>query len=345
MEIDGSDGLPEPSHANAENADSPTTVNLAPVPPPSYACEPDECEVQDQPRLIEYRTKRKVWLHWYGLHKDVPNNIQQQIFSMLFMDLAYRSIVQPRQIGEQHANLAIQNGLLANLLDQGYVASQVFAIRRLLDRRPDVISLRRLLNDVHSCRNLITREIYVSHNGAPYDPDSWQQLPKQVEHHIFGIHAPGLSQYLASKYRHETFDQLAGVDPSTRQRGDLIRDEVFQTLNDWVDNSPAAHFIKLSHKFFAHAADMQSLGTLKYSGIKLDDVAAAQRAIIRVERAITDEILFVAEARDVVPIPPWVCFTNFSFHTVRLTPSSRWTRCGMPSRNSAISGDTASRRS
>ena len=47
---------------------------------------------------------------------------------------------------------------------------------------------------------------------------------------------------------------------------------------------------------------MQSLGTLKYSGIKLDDVVAVQRAIIRVERAITDEILFVADARDVVPM-------------------------------------------
>jgi hypothetical protein len=58
---------------------------------------------------------------------------------------------------------------------------------------------------------------------------------------------------------------------------------------------------------------MQSLGALKYSGIKLDDVAAAQRAIIRVERAITDEILFVAEARDVVPMPPLGLFHKLQF--------------------------------
>jgi hypothetical protein len=311
MDADGS--LSEAMTSDEVTVDSVKTVELAPVPPPSYACEPHECDVQDQPRLIEYRKKRELWLHWYGLHKDVPNNIQQQIFSMLFMDLAYRSITQPRQAGEQDGNLAIRNGLLAHLLDQGYVASQVFAIRRLLDKRSDVISLRRLLNDIHSCRNLITRESYVSHNGAPYDPDSWQQLPQETEHQIWGIHAPGLSQYLASKYRHETFDQLAGVDATNRQRGDLIREEVFQTLNSWLDNSPAAHFITLSHKFFAHAADMQSLGALKYSGIKLDDVAAAQRAIIRVERAITDEILFVAEARDVVPMPPLGLFRKLQF--------------------------------
>jgi len=311
--MNADDSLPESLMPDEEGIDSVTTVELAPVPPPSYTCEPHECDVQDQARLIEYRKKRELWLHWYGVNKDVPHSVQQQIFSMLFMDLAYRSITQPRQTGEPDVNLAIRNGLLAHLLDQGYVASQVFAIRRLLDKRVDVISLRRLLNDIQSCRNLITREIYVSHNGAPYDPDSWQELPQGIEHQIWGIHAPGLSQYLASKYRHETFDQLAGVDASNRQRGDLIREEVFQTLNAWLDNSPAAHFITLSHKFFAHAADMQSLGSLKYSGIKLDDVEAAQRAIIRVERAITDEILFVAEAREVVPMPPLGLYQKLQF--------------------------------
>jgi hypothetical protein len=216
MGLNTDDSLPEPLTPDEEDVDFPITVELAPVPPPSLACEPHECDVQDQRSLIEYRKKRELWLHWYGLHKDVPNNIQQQLFSMQFMDLAYRSITQPRQAGEQNENLAIRNGLLAHLLDQGYVASQVFAIRRLLDKRSDVISLRRLLNDIHSCRNLITREIYMSHNGAPYDPDSWQRLPQEMEHQIWGIHAPGLSQYLASKHRHETFDQLTGVDASNR---------------------------------------------------------------------------------------------------------------------------------
>jgi len=313
MVVDAEGGLAKSIELNSENASSSLTVELTPAPMPIYACESHECDVQDQPRLIEYRAKRQEWLGWHSLNKDVPNSIQQQIFSMLFMDLAYRSITQPRQTGTPDANLAIWNGLLAHLLDQGYVASQVFAIRRLLDSRADVISLRRLLTDIHNSRALITREIYVSHNGDPYDPDSWKQLPQQVEYQIFGINAPGLSHYLASKYRHDAFDLLAGVKPSARQRADLIRDEVFQALDSWLDKGPAAHFITLSHKFFAHAADMKSLGSLKYSGIKLDDVASAQRAVIRVERAITDEILFVAEAREVVPMPPLGLFQKLQF--------------------------------
>ena len=58
---------------------------------------------------------------------------------------------------------------------------------------------------------------------------------------------------------------------------------------------------------------MNSLNALRYSGIKLDDVTAAQRAIIRVERAITDEILFIAEAREVVPAPPLGIFQKLQF--------------------------------
>jgi hypothetical protein len=75
-------------------------------------------------------------------------------------------------------------------------------------------------------------------------------------------------------------------------------------LKQWLETSPAEKLITLSHKFFAHAADTDSRGSLEYSGIKLDDVAEVHRAIIRVERAITDQLLFIGVARDVVPMPP-----------------------------------------
>jgi hypothetical protein len=43
---------------------------------------------------------------------------------------------------------------------------------------------------------------------------------------------------------------------------------------------------------------------LEYSGVAIADVDTAQRAIIRVERAITDLLLFIGIARNVVPMPP-----------------------------------------
>ena len=41
-----------------------------------------------------------------------------------------------------------------------------------------------------------------------------------------------------------------------------------------------------------------------YSGIALADVDEVHRALVRVERAITDLLLFIGVYRDVVPMPP-----------------------------------------
>jgi len=138
-------------------------------------------------------------------------------------------------------------------------------------------------------------------------------LPQTVEHQIFGINAPGLRNYLVAKARHESFDQLSGVSPSERQRDDLINQSIFQRLEEWLEKSPAEKLITLSHKFFAHAADMGSLGSIEYSGIRLADVAEVHQAIVRVERTITDELLCVAESREVVPIPPLGLFQMLEF--------------------------------
>jgi hypothetical protein len=228
---------------------------------------------------------------------------------MIFLDLAYRVLSGPR--GEANTEIAAKSGLLAHTLDQGYVAGQILAIRRLLDPRKDVISIRRLLKDIQRHRGLITREIYVGHDGLPYNPDSWLEFPETIENQIWGIEAPGLGNYLGSKTRHDRFDRLSGVAPSQRQRTDLIGEWIFEKLDQWLKTNPAEKLLTLGHKFFAHAADIGSRGSLEYSGVLLSDVAEIHRAIVRVERAITDEILFIGIARNVVPMEPLGFLKNF----------------------------------
>ena len=106
----------------------------------------DQCDVVDRGALALYRVKRYEWLSWYELRKGDPNTIQQQLFSMMFLDLAYRTLAVARHKTDEESVVSAQSGLLAHFLDQGYVATQVLAIRRLLDGRKDVFSLRRLLD-------------------------------------------------------------------------------------------------------------------------------------------------------------------------------------------------------
>ena len=100
------------------------------------------------------------------------------------------------------------------------------------------------------------------------------------------------------------FDKLSGVLPADRCRQDKIRIEVFERLQSWLNSAEAKKLVTLSHKFFAHAADVASRNALTYSGVSLKDLEAAQKAIISVERAITDDILCIEIARDVVAMPP-----------------------------------------
>ncbi|HEY0704216.1 MAG TPA: hypothetical protein VGD60_15705 [Candidatus Acidoferrales bacterium] len=267
-----------------------------------YKTVAEDCDVRNQARLKEYRVKREQWLDWYDLNSSEPNSIEAQLFAMIFVDLSYRMIANLRK-RERAQEYAASSGLLVQLLDQGYVANQILAIRRLLDPADDVISVRRLLNDIQTNRSLITREIYVCYDGLPYD-DSWTNLPHSTDEQMLGLATPGLDKFFGSKSRQERFDLLAGVEPERRKRDDVIRPGIFETLTKWLQASPAAKLVKLSHKFLAHAADRKSRNSLEFAGIKLKDVEQTHRAIVRVERAITKHLLFIADGREVAPSSP-----------------------------------------
>jgi hypothetical protein len=265
----------------------------------------DQCDVEDREALALYRDKRYEWLSWYELREGEPNTVQAQIFNMIYLDLVYRTLVVPRQKADEHLKIAAKSDVLAHFLDQSYVATQILSIRRLLDTRSDVFSLRRLLDDITKHRLLITREIYVCFDGLPYDSDAWHSLPDQgVESKIFGIDAPQFAEYRRSQARHETFDRLSAVSPTARKRVDRIKVSVFQKLKNWLTNGTADKLILLSNKFFAHASSTDSRGSLQNSGISFADVDNVQRALVRVERAITDLLLFIGISREVVPMPP-----------------------------------------
>lgn len=80
--------------------------------------------------------------------------------------------------------------------------------------------------------------------------------------------------------------------------------KIFEKLQSWLASAEAEKLVALSHKFFAHAADIASRNALTYSGVSLKDIEAAQKAIIAVEQAITDDILCMGVLRDVVAMTP-----------------------------------------
>ncbi len=162
------------------------------------------------------------------------------------------------------------------MLDQGYAATQVLAIRRLLDKGSDVLSLQRLLNDIQKQRDIITRENFVAYDGKPYDPDGWAAQPASVESQVFGVEAAGFYPWLMSGVRHDLFDKLSGVSKANRSRSDKIKMSVFEKLQAKLRSVEAEKLITLGHKFFAHAADITTRGSLTRSGSALSDIVPLQ---------------------------------------------------------------------
>ena len=124
-----------------------------------------------------------------------------------------------------------------------------------------VISLRRLLDDIKNNICLITREIYVANDGLPYNPKPGRDgfLAAPPESGGSGTFpASGPEAWPAAERAHAVFDNLAGVNPGDRSRDDRVDPEIFTRLESVLSRSGCDHFATLGNKSVAHAADLFS---------------------------------------------------------------------------------------
>ncbi len=128
---------------------------------------------------------------------------------------------------------------------------------------------------------------------------------------IYGIDAPGLHRFATSKYLHETFDLLSGKQATQRSRDDVIPRSIFRTLDGWISGESADEISGIRNNFIAHSADAVRLGSAQFKGVRFAQIDDLQRAIVRVERALTDHILSIRIGRGVVPMPPLGIFRGF----------------------------------
>ena len=223
----------------------------------------DDCDVEDRTALVAYRDKRREWLEW--LQGDPRNSINRQLYGMMWDDAAFRALNEARRFSSPTHPTGATAPLLAGLIDQGFVATQILAIARLVDHRRDVISLRRLLDDIDAHANLITREIFVCYDGLPFDPVAaerayWEREGWPPSGGMIGLPTEGPDAFDMSRMAHEAFDKVAAPGSVSRARGDRIDPAVFASLRDTLAAPDVAAILKLRHKFVAHAADAASRG-------------------------------------------------------------------------------------
>lgn len=291
----------------------------------------EKCDVHDCIALAAYRDCRLRWLEW--LSGDTHNSINRQLYGMMWDDAAFRALREARRFStKQHPNAAVAP-MLAGLLDQGFVATQVLAIGRLVDGRKNVISLRRLLDDIEAHADLLTREIFVCHDGLPFDFDAaesayWQREGLPASGEIVRLPVAGPDAFYSSRRAHEAFDRAAGTKGSVRNRFDRLGPGAFAEIRKLLDAPEIELIVKLRHKFVAHAADSVSISRagIERFGIKLDQLEAAQKALLRAAQRIELDLLW-GSCRGVVPVPQHDHFAHLDRPVVpaeRIEELSAW---------------------
>ena len=268
----------------------------------------DQCDVEDKASLARYRDKRRVWERW--LHGDPNHAIWPQIASMLLHDLTFRTLA---AAADADADSALHSPIIRSGVVLGYAASLGLAIRRLVDMTSGVISLRKLNMDLRNNRDLLTREIFVSGAGVPYDPDAAYRRSFTDASATVGVisWAPmvGPSAFIPSMGLNERFDRLSDIQPDRRTRGDRIRKRIFGRIEGWLTAPEISSVVTWSNTTLAHAADRPI--HLSASAPTFEMIAAAQRDIVRAAVALTTYVLHGAALGEIVPVLQYNQFHRF----------------------------------
>jgi hypothetical protein len=271
-----------------------------------------QCDVpiERHSMLQSYRDKRRLWLSW--ISTDEHHAIWTVLSSMVWTDVAFKTLTN-FAVGDD--GNALNNPLMIEALLHGHVATQVLAIRRLVDDgNSDIISLRRLVKDMRRNFALFTRENYVCFDGLPYDYEA-------VRHTRFmenagnwgkgGIWVPtsGPQGDCISESAHRQFDQLAGIDPAKRSREDRLSVSLLTTIEKWLDDSGADDLAKWSHVYLAHAGGPEARKRIADLTVTANKITDAIKVLAPATEAISAWLLFAGGRTN--PLMPVAQFNQF----------------------------------
>ncbi len=208
--------------------------------------------------MCKLNEKFKEWKKWYS---EDDNSVCAQIRDMLLDAAVFYSINEARKYATTDAQGNPElNKLVHGLINRSFLKTQTLSIRKLYDGRKDVISLRRLINDMKE-NKAFTRENVFSALELPYDYEEAVNEGRRTNN------SKMKEAGFASGSIHKNIDLLAGTDSSKREPIDRIQDSVLNTLSERLDKcKPIVNFV---NKIVAHTATAESRGKVPEKDLKI----------------------------------------------------------------------------
>jgi hypothetical protein len=266
--------------------------------------------------VCDLKAKFKEWEEW--LNGSDASSIRNQIHSMIWDSAVFQSINECRRYAPKNEQGEIQlNGMVHRFINKCFFETQALAIRRFLDKRGDVISLRRLINDIEKHSHLLTRESILAAHDYLYD---YEQEKARLSDEAFKNRPPDkkcvvmgqdYAKCCLAEGIHQYIDALAGIGCSDRSPKDFIRPQIFEWLKQRLsDCEEIATFV---NKFLAHSATPESKNYLKPEEL---DVTLGQ--ILNAHKIICQTTIFIGGRMgigsgfpDVLAIPQDDQFVHF----------------------------------
>ena len=247
-----------------------------------------DCDVSDKAGLERYRRKRTAWVNW--LDDDEHHAIWQVLTQMVWNEVAFNTLA---GIADADGDSALNNTLIIEAVLNGHAAMQVLAIRRLTDTTKNVLSLSKLLQDIRSHRELLTRENYVAFDGLPYD-----YAVVEEEHFttrgsgVMWLDTTGPGAFESARRAHEQFDRLSGVSPDRRKRDDRVPAKLIDTIERWITDCGAKDIADWSHSYLTHAGSLASRQAIAGYGVNGAKIATAIKGLARAAEAVATYLLY-----------------------------------------------------
>ena len=213
---------------------------------------------------------------------------------MLFETLIYKCILKARSIARRDNKDRIKlNGSVHYLIDKCFFNSQLMTIRRLTDKGPDVVSLRKLLNRMKQKCEYFTRQNYFSIClGSLYTYD-YSNIKKRHDEYVdenlrMGevIVIPEELDWERSASAHYDFDKLSKSNAENRRPEDMIDNAIFDRLLEEL--GCCAGLRKHVDHFLAHCLNERKVEALDDESLRVTygHLWKAQEAICKVTKFI-----------------------------------------------------------
>ncbi len=248
---------------------------------PTYEYPVSSCDVPSvRHRLLEeYRRFRTECLE--SLRGDSNTSVMNQIHDLTWHTAVFPTLNEARRLEPSRT----VSGAMWELVTAGYAHLMALGIRRLVDTDSRADSLWNVLVRVEKRPELLTRELFVCHDGLPFDTEAakaryYENLSPSERTSARYLPNSGPGGWAMSELLHDGFDKLHGKT-ARRKRTDRLPMKVVEELKEALRHPAIKKVCTMADKRFAHAerfaASAAPAPTATY-----DEVDQALQQLVRV---------------------------------------------------------------